>query len=935
MSLGALWKIMAITLFLGFTARATVTLPVEVMGGQGTNATVTVTFPSGVTATSLWLKIHGTSYADKVSVKINGGTDTPLNNTTVTLAEPGKSYGGFGSNYPVLEMTIDGLPSGLVTAGTNTITFTLHKADPKGISSGFRVVDFDFLDASGRQLLASSNFTYDDPNAWTPPLNNASDIHQGGILFQTEGILSQSPLTAPTKINASCAGCHTLDGHDLKYFNYSNLSIQARAQFHGLTSTQGKQIASYIRSLNFPNPGRPWNPPYQPAVNIDTLPVSSWAAGGGLDAVLADDRTALNCVFPNGISPKGNAIGISQTLNVRTTPTEYMLLDWNHWLPRIHPKDAPTADGLGTTFVNSAANHFYNGEGTASTAIIMQSCASWISSGNWATINSALSNWENDTQSLGNPLIGKFTSSPPTGTATLADELYALKQWKEVKMWDVMSTFGLEGYGPQLVGSSSERSTWPRTGESFLTSPNRNFIPWNVNDFSNSQADYEYVNNAWYELQFILNAGNRLRAGNAPIDWPYIRGRVTDLQINSENNQLTSGWPEVARLVMMLAKGMQQNDGTAQLPPTNYTSNGWAPTNTGDLSILVSPSYANLWTQVTASQKRQVLNALLKIWLAKCKQYTVAQYYQDYNQVDGPVGPITQPDGTTTNAWSTEVHTANINGGFILDKVFCMIPLMRTAGVDNRLLNDLCDWAATIWPAAGNDWNSLKTTITYPDLPTTNLVGRWTFDEGFGSNVVDWSDAGIYTGVLQGTTLPTWITSGQKVGYGAVALTSAQANQVSVPNWPSLGLNGPLSISAWVKFNTVPTTSTPAVLIANTKTTPTASTGFQFSYDPRNFTIDFYGSSGSVAVASYRIADTNWHQMTVTFDGTNVLFYIDINVNPQPLTMAVGHTTAGSIVSSSNPLAMGSGLDGQMDDVRIYNRVLSASEISTLNKVNQ
>jgi hypothetical protein len=47
------------------------------------------------------------------------------------------------------------------------------------------------------------------------------------------------------------------DGRDLKYFNFSNNSIITRSRFHGLTTLQGEQIAAYIRSLRFPNPGRP------------------------------------------------------------------------------------------------------------------------------------------------------------------------------------------------------------------------------------------------------------------------------------------------------------------------------------------------------------------------------------------------------------------------------------------------------------------------------------------------------------------------------------------------------------------------------------------------------------------------------------------------------------------------------------------------------
>jgi len=298
MPLGSLLKIMVFTLSWGVSAHATVQLPIEVMGPTGTSSTVTVTVPSVAPVTSLWMKVHGTSYAGKMSVSINGGAFTSLSNSTMglTIADPERSYGGIGSNYAVIEMTL-ALPANSVPVGTNTITFQFNGTD--GNSDGFRVLEFNFLDGTGTSVLPPSTFTYDDPNTWTAPapLNTPSDIAAGKVLYQTATLI-QSPLSGAPTLTAHCADCHTLDGHDLKYFNYSNLSIMARAKFHGLTDAQANQIASYIRSLTFVNPGRPWNPPYQPATNIDTLPVSSWAAGGGLDALLPRDSAALNYVFP-------------------------------------------------------------------------------------------------------------------------------------------------------------------------------------------------------------------------------------------------------------------------------------------------------------------------------------------------------------------------------------------------------------------------------------------------------------------------------------------------------------------------------------------------------------------------------------------------------------------------------------------------------------
>src|SRR5262249_300778 len=108
----------------------------------------------------------------------------------------------------------------------------------------------------------------------------------------------------------------------------------------------GMQIASYIRSLSTPNPGRPWNPPYQPGAGLDSQPVSQWAAGAGLSAVLDRDQDMFLSLAPNGDTsnwaPSGN-------VNARETPLAVQLPDWNRWLPHVHPVDA-WSDFAGSTF---------------------------------------------------------------------------------------------------------------------------------------------------------------------------------------------------------------------------------------------------------------------------------------------------------------------------------------------------------------------------------------------------------------------------------------------------------------------------------------------------------------------------------------------------------------------------------------------------------
>src|SRR6478735_6821317 len=125
-------------------AAPTVTLPIEVLGENGTTSSVTVQVParSAREAKSLWMQIHNLSYPDIASVQINNSQWFSLNNDSVAVAEPGKSYGGIGGGFNTLKVTL-ALPAGAVIDGENTVRFRFDRTD--GVASGFRVLALNFL----------------------------------------------------------------------------------------------------------------------------------------------------------------------------------------------------------------------------------------------------------------------------------------------------------------------------------------------------------------------------------------------------------------------------------------------------------------------------------------------------------------------------------------------------------------------------------------------------------------------------------------------------------------------------------------------------------------------------------------------------------------------------------------------------------------------
>src|SRR5262245_20601654 len=429
--------------------RATVTLPVEVVGEDGTTGTVTVDVPArrASEARSLWMQIHNLGYADLASVQVNTSAWVPLNNTTVTVAEPGKSYGGIGGGFSTLSLTL-ALPAGTVVGGSNTIRFRFNRTD--GFISGFRVVDFNLLTADSSKILDPDVFTREDPETWTPPLRDPDSLRAGQELWQSAPLKASTLPNAPM-IRAHCADCHAQDGRDLKYFAFSNSSIVARSRFHGLSDLKGRQIASYIRALPVTSPGRPWNPPYQPGPGLDAKPVANWAAGAGLSAVLENDSATLPFIFGPQVShdafrPDGN-------LNPREIPIALQLPDWSHWLPRVHPLDA-----WGAAFQKSEFARLYESSGGSKQSLRGMLTApdlpAVISSGRIVT---SFEKWTNARRVLLKPYVEgpKVNWSPE-----LALKAYSTQLWQLVKTWEMTQEFGLESRGRELFGETAESRTW-------------------------------------------------------------------------------------------------------------------------------------------------------------------------------------------------------------------------------------------------------------------------------------------------------------------------------------------------------------------------------------------------------------------------------------------------------------------------------------------
>jgi cytochrome c553 len=616
-------------------APARTVLPMEVMGPDGTVATTTVELPPMAPSqvSSLWLQVSGLEYPDLASVQVNDGIWIALNNATAHVMQPGSNYGGIGGCFATLKMTVPITP-GLLLAGANTVAFRFNRTN--GVVSGFRVLAFNFLKPDGERLLPPETFAEADPVAWVPPIPAQKDIAEGEQLWRTAPLRASSLSEAPV-IRAHCGDCHAQDGRDLKYFNYSNLSIVVRSQFHGLSEHQGNQIASYIRSLDAPNPGRPWNPPYQPGPGMQTRPVAQLAAGAGLDWVLDEDSQTLQSLFDwqaGGAVPAW-AFMPDGNLKVREIPIAFEMPDWNHWLPQVHPLDA-----WGDKFTDSEFNRLYMSLSSSTRAKSPLDAASFFVK--WLKARS------------------KFLDPPRTSDSArwspeLARSLYSTLLWQLVKTWDISHHYQLEASGAVVWNNLVAAETAPATVN----------IPNSANGMSGSGLINEYFNNAWYELQILLNDGGHQHHGREPVDWVYVAGHERELE-------RWSGEPEPGRVLVTAIRAMQSTDHTIG-PQDN--AKGWRPDQTIDPRLMIAPEWGETFAGVPAEERRGITQAWLSAWLDKCTSYPVAAYFR-LSQLPG--------------SYETPKELRAISGGNVWESA----SLFRKAGVDGTLVDRLELWGS-------------------------------------------------------------------------------------------------------------------------------------------------------------------------------------------------------------------------------------------------
>lgn len=225
---------------------------------------------------------------------------------------------------------------------------------------------------------------------------------------------------------------------------------------------------------------------------------------------------------------------------------------------------------------------------------------------------------------------------------------------------------------------------------------------------------------------------------------------------------------------------------------------------------------------------------------------------------------------------------------------------------------------------SGNTGDSLPVSITVNNTQQAGLVAAYSFDEASGA-AIDQSGQGNTATLNNGVAR----VPGRN---GSLAASFDGVNDfISIPNSASTNISGnALTISMWI--NPQATAGGDSVVIGKFWNTTMSSPYYQYGLElgGGNRTDFYVGTTGGARVATggTTLPFNQWSYLAITFDGAQVRTYVNGTlVNTQALSATI--TARGNSMSVGADASTGQFYKGMVDDLRIYNRVLTQPQVQS------
>lgn len=677
-----------------------IVLPIEVLGKIGTEQSVNLYVSELPSMAFLQMTFYSLNYQNKGEIKINGGKWTPLNHVTLQIEKKSLARGGMERAAPASFKAA--MPIKLQT-NKNTVSFRFAKAD--GLSIGYRVLNIDIVTDLGKSILTTVKREEDLPG-WQAP--KGANAEKGKALWKTAKLITNNlkepgkwyahTLPPSSPIKAHCADCHVSDGSDLKMYAYSNKSIIERSKFHGLSEQEGKDIAAYIRGLDAPDKGRPWNPPYQPGENIDN---AHWYAGAGLESVLESDAHMIQHLFakkPVTQEMVYELMDNDKMADTSRTPLAIQLPDWKAWLPIVHPVDAFNEGyweksnayaGYGEIVKYLSTNDDYPKE-----QLFAKLHDFWLG---YRTFFEKGSNSKNHWRTMDGDAIKNLNGVHQDLAKTSLARLLA------VQMFEIHHKYNLEMLGDKYVDPAEKprKNTWlARQYNVYEVPPHFTScaVDSNCHNFVGQPEETGiYESSAWYELQKVLNPGIGVSRSVVPVDYNYNPQFILKTSAKSMI-------PEPMRFWFSQLTMYQTRIRDADIPAGDRE--GFNMRTMGPWTFLGTDNRNNNYGANILNNTNQIQNGLAVMFVnAQLRQFLLAMRNPRNDLKKWPRRPI--DSGEHRYLEDSAVVTPDImppeNVAFrgktrhYAHKIYNSIPRLIGVGSDCKWINELKGWCQKAW----------------------------------------------------------------------------------------------------------------------------------------------------------------------------------------------------------------------------------------------
>lgn len=225
-----------------------------------------------------------------------------------------------------------------------------------------------------------------------------------------------------------------------------------------------------------------------------------------------------------------------------------------------------------------------------------------------------------------------------------------------------------------------------------------------------------------------------------------------------------------------------------------------------------------------------------------------------------------------------------------------------------------------------------STCIIQVSYEPTDYRAYWRLDQSAaGSNAIDSGSGGFTCTPSGGATVSTNVPTQINVTNSTIDSTYSRDfdgvnDFLTCGNSTTLSPS-PISVSLWVRSD-VTTVSGDGILCATPGNSNWGLRGWGFTFEGSTSVSFFVQNWWNNYARATSITTTNWNHIVGMWDGTTISIYVNGTLR--------GTDTFSGSMTNNNTVQMGrcgrntNNFDGKVDDVRIFNRILTSNEITAL-----